>query len=118
MRGVTVSAGGLRVLRVSTDNGASFLGAAGDYVEVSSAGAETATATNIGFHATSSTAARSGEIEICGFNLTTPKTIQRMNRTDVRTAIIPTASPLNAVRIFEAAGVNQLTAGNIWVYAR
>ena len=116
VRGVTVSASGQRALRVSTNNGSSYLTTSGDYVAVAAAGTET-NDVSMTLHATGSTAARSAEIEICGFNLTSPKLAQLLTRTDFRTVIIPTASALNAIRVLDSGGGN-LTAGNIYVYAR
>jgi hypothetical protein len=117
LRNVTLSGSGLRSLQVSTDNGSTFLNTASDYFSVSGAGAETGI-TSIGFHATAASAARSGEIEINGFDLgTPPKTAQRNNQTAVHTVIIPTTSALNAVRVFDSSG-NNLTGGSIYVYAQ
>jgi len=113
---ITLSGSGFRTLRVSTDNGSTFLNTTADYFSVDGAGVETAV-TNIGFHVTATAVARSGDTEICGFNLTSPKVAQRQNRTDARTSVIPTTSALNAIRIFDSNGFN-LTGGSIYVYAR
>jgi hypothetical protein len=116
IRGITLSVSGRRALRVSTDNGSTFLSTSGDYVFVDGTGAET-NATNITGHTTDTTAARSCEIEINGFDLTTLKVAQCSTRTDFRLVIIPTSSALNAVRVLGSNGGN-LTAGSIYVYAR
>jgi hypothetical protein len=116
IRGMTVSVSGQRAVRVSTDNGSTFLSASTDYLFVGSDGVETAS-TTLNVHATASAAARSAAVEICGFNLTSLKVAQILNRIDIRAVIIPTTSALNAVRVLNSAGGN-LTAGNIYVFAR
>lgn len=117
VRNVTMTGSGLRAVRVSTNNGSTFLATSGDYVSVASTGVETAS-TLINGHVTASTSARSCEVEICGFNLTAPKAVQMQTRVDVRTVIIPTSSALNAVRVFDGTGGTNLTGGSIYVYAR
>ena len=117
VRNVTLAGSGQRALRVSTNNGSTFLSASGDYVAVAGTGVET-NSTGISMHATASALARSCEVEICGFNLTASKVAQALTRTDFRTFVVPTSSALNAVRIFDTTGGSNLTGGSIYVYAR
>lgn len=114
---VTLSVSGLRLVRVSTDNGATFLSTSGDYVGQSSAGADSAL-TSMGAQDTAGTTARSGQVLIRGFNTATAnKPFDRATRTDVTTGYIPTATALNAVRVLPSAGGN-LTGGTIQVWGR
>lgn len=114
LRDVTQSASGILSLRVSTDNGSTFLTASGDYVDIAAAGTE-ADGTRLSFHSTSTTAARSGGIILRGFDLTTMKSGSNLNITDF--FVIPTTTALNAVRVFGSAGGN-LNAGTVYVYGR
>lgn len=115
IRQITLSASGLRQLRVSVDNGATFLAAAGDYVAVGSAGTEL-NDTDIDFHATSTVAARTGMILILGFNGVGPKiAINCVDSGLMR--LIPTTTPLNAVRVMNS-GAGNLTGGTIYVFGR
>ena len=117
VRAVTLAGSGQRALRVSTDNGSTFLSTSGDYVFCAGTGVET-NATSMSMHTTASASARSCEVEICGFNLTAPKVAQILTRTDFRTVVIPTASALNAVRVYDTTGSTNLTGGSIYLYAR
>ena len=117
LRNVTLSGSAQRAMRVSIDNGATFLSTASDYIFVGSDGAKV-TATSINLHATASALARTCEIEINGFNLTSPKVSQLQTRTDLRTVVLPTASALSAIRILDSTAALNLTGGNIYVYGR
>lgn len=116
IRGVSASVSSQRSLQVSIDNGSNYLSTSGDYVTIDGTGVAT-NVTNVGFHQTSATAARSGLIMVQAFSLATDKVVDRMSRVDVRQAIIPTANALNAVRVNNSAGGN-LTAGSIWLLGR
>jgi hypothetical protein len=116
IRNVTLSGAGVRSLRVSTDNGSTFLSSTADYLGVAGDGTESGGA-GIGLHITASASARSGELEICGFNLTSPKVAQRLSRTDARCVVLPSASAFNAVRIYDSSAFN-LSGGNIYLFAR
>jgi hypothetical protein len=113
-RSITRASSGVTVLRVSTDNGATFLAASGDYIDVANTGIETST-TNIPFHATSSALARTGEVIIRGFNGTVIKSGSNLNITDF--FLIPTTTPLNAIRVLGGSG-GALNAGTIYVWGR
>ena len=105
-------------LRVSTDNGSTFLSTSGDYIAVSGAGAETAT-TELQFYSPASASARSGEITIHGFNLIQPKTAQSIfySVDGVQFRIIPTASALSAIRIYNSSAV-AMTGGVAYIFGR
>lgn len=113
IRLVTNSVGGLRSLRVSTDNGSTYLAASGDYIDFSTSGLE-ANVTLMVFHLNNSIAARTGEIIIEGCDLSDPKFV---NSTSGDTYVIPTASEINAVRVLGNAGGN-LDAGTIYIFGR
>lgn len=114
---VTLSVSGLRQVRVSTDNGSTFLSTSGDYMSTASSGVDTAQAA-LGVHATSSTTAASGQLVIRGFNVAVAnKPFERNTRNDLTTGYIPTASALNAIRIIPSGGGN-LTGGTIDVWGR
>lgn len=114
---VTLSVSGLRLVRVSSDNGATFLSTSGDYQSTVSAGTSSA-ATGIGVHETSATAARSGLARLWGFNVAVAnRPFDRPTRTDVTTGYIPDATAFNAIRIVGSAGGN-LTGGTIYVWGR
>lgn len=102
-------------LRVSTDNGSTFLTASGDYQTISGLGV----ATNVNtmpLHATNATAARTCRGQLYGFNTASaPKWgFTSASNTEV---FLPGTTALNAIRIFNPAGGN-LTAGNIYVFGR
>lgn len=113
--GITRSVTGLTSLRVSIDNGANFLSAAGDYVDVSVAGVE-ANAALMAFHTTNATVARSGRIHIVLFD--TASVVKNAMSWDGNNFFIPTANALNAIRVYSGAAGGNLTGGTIFVYGR
>jgi hypothetical protein len=114
---LTTASGGTRSLRVSTDNGSTFLSSSGSYISVADAGDEV----NATFIPTSAltSAARSGEVWFKGWNLTDIKIAQIRHHVtgSTRQYLIPTSSPLNAVRIIDLTA-GDLTGGSIYVFAR
>jgi hypothetical protein len=120
LRLVTLDGGGVRILRVSTDNGVSFLGATGDYKTLDSTGTETNAFTYIPFHQSATTAARSAWMIIRNFNVATyPKIAEVLVLSGGNNpcTIIPTTSALNAIRIFDTNADN-FTGGTIYVFGR
>lgn len=111
---ITKAASGTLNLRVSTDNGATFLSASGDYIAIAVSGAG-ANQSSMLMHATAATAARTGTTKILFFNRTEPK--YSFNTSSTAEYLIPTSSALNAIRVFGSAGGN-LTGGTIYVYGR
>lgn len=111
-RSITKSASGVTQLLVSTDNGSTFLTTSGDYLALAAAGTTT-NDTAMDFHATASTAARSGRIIIWGFNTIGQKAAH--TTASVLNYLIPTTTALNAVRVVGSAG-GTLDAGTIYVY--
>lgn len=116
--GVTFGSGSACQLRVSTDNGATFLSASGDYVTVSGEGA-IANATELRFYSTAATAARSSQLMIYGINVAAPKWAQGIFFTtdSVGFRYMPTTSQINAVRVLNSSAVN-FTGGTIYVFGR
>lgn len=118
VRGVTLSGSSRIVARVSTDNGSTFLSSSGDYVAIAATGAETNDTVIDQFYFSSSTAARTGEILIRGFNMANQKTVwSLLGLTAGFSYIIPTTTALNAIRIFSIGGAN-LTGGNAYIFGR
>lgn len=99
-------------LRVSTDNGATFLSAAGDYQSIDGNGVEQQL-TAATFTA-SIAASRSGTITIQGFNLAAPKFLKTTHSTAAY--FLPGTVALNAVRVTQSSGT--MTSGTIYVYGR
>lgn len=115
MRNVTLSTSAWRELRVSIDNGANYLLSSGDYIRIDGNGVAT-NDTIIPLHSTSSASARSGSLIIMGWNLTTPKIATVHNDNVGQAIVIPTANALNALMVRASSG--NITAGNIYIYAR
>jgi hypothetical protein len=118
VRNMTQSANAILGLQVSTDNGATWLTASGDYKSINGAGVET-NQTSLLFFFGGTTAPRSGEIAIEGCTLTAPK-VARSNfysTDDVNLRVIPVAAAINAVRVM-STGAGTLSAGTIWVFTR
>lgn len=112
VRGLTLSVAGTRNMRVSTDNGATFLSTSGDYLSVNGDGTETAL-TSLAMHNTDSALARSGVALGFGFQSANPLALG-INRT--ATWLLP-AGPINAIRVYPSSGGN-ITAGTIRVFGR
>ncbi len=119
LRNVTLSLTALITMRVSTDGGATYLAASGDYVSVSGAGIE-ANLTALRFNGVNNTAARSGFLKIEGFNIDTiPKPVHaNFFTTDAIGFQYGTnTSPYNAVQVLNS-GAGNLNAGTIYVLGR
>ena len=111
---ITKAISGTLLLRVSTDNGATFLTTSGDYQSLANTGVGT-NLTNMIMHSTNATAVRTCYTEIKNFNGSSPHYAQSLSATS--DYIIPTTTPLNAIRVFGSAGGN-LTGGTIYVFGR
>jgi hypothetical protein len=105
----------VRQLRVSTNNGSTFLSSSGDYVSVSSAGVE-ANEDRLFLTSSGNAGPLSGEFVIAGWNLAAIKQVESRHRIDSSYQIIPTTSALNALQITNSAG--NLTGGSIYIFAR
>lgn len=118
IRGITYGTSDQTAVRVSTNNGSSYLAASGDYSRIAGNGDETVD-NALAFHSGNGTTAKTGEVYIEGFNLTGFKisraTIFSVDGINLR--IIPVASALNAVRVCSLAGFN-FTGGTIQVFGR
>lgn len=116
VRNVTMSASGTRDVRVSINNGSSFLSGASDYEYLDVNGIIT-TAAAIGLQSTASASARGGQVNFFQWNLSTLKTVHVVHRSaGINSNFIPTANPLNALRINASTG--NFTGGQIRVYGR
>lgn len=105
-------------VRVSTDDGSTFLASSGSYLAISSAGVPT-NATELLFDSAGpTTAARTGSVLISQFNVVAPKT----SRSNIFTVdgiylrVVPTTTAFNAVRIFVASGT--FTGGTVYFFCR
>ena len=115
IKAITRSISGITTLRVSIDNGASFLATAADYLDVSVAGVEGGI-DRIPIHTTNATAARSGRVLIQLFD--TASIVKMAEAWDGNTYFIPTANALNAVRVYSGTAGGNLTGGTIFIYGR
>lgn len=112
---VTKSVSGILQLRVSTDNGATFLTASGDYLIIAGSGTGSV-ATAIDLHNANATAARYGFALLLGFSKTGVKT--SFGSATNSGYIIPTTTALNAVRVTSSGVGATLDAGTIYVFGQ
>lgn len=106
------STGGTRSLRVSSDNGDTFLSTS-IYLPAGDSNART----SILMHNNSSGNARSPNCQIIGFGEANPIKIVTVTRDPSNTdtvAAINTSSALNAIRVFDSAG--NLSGGTVYLY--
>ncbi len=116
-RSITKATTGLTSVRVSTDNGSTFLTASGDYESVAGTGITTVN-TLISTHITNATAARTSFARIVNFNNgSAPKYAFAQVAGSLPEWVIPTTTALNAIRVFGSGGGN-LTGGTIYVFGR
>lgn len=117
--GIDLAISGLLVLRLSTDNGASFFATSGDYIRISSAGAAT-NVTGVTLWDASSTDPRSGSATIAAANISgIPKMIESHAQDLDNLMYLFTASTddVDAVSLIPNGGGNT-TAGKIYCLAR
>jgi len=117
VRAMTFAVADRPKLRVSTDNGGTYLAASGDYIQISGAGAPTNT-TELEFMDNNNTTSRNGEILLEGINMTTAPKMSRsnfFNSDGFNLRLMPTTSAVNAVRVFST---QNFTGGTIYVYGR
>jgi hypothetical protein len=112
---VTATGACIRQVLVSIDNGASYLNASGDYINVDSNGAET-NGTVLSLTNGNNATAQSAWITIKCFNLTTPKPVEAGQPAVNLVSYIPTANALNAVQVRPHA--NSFNGGTIYIYGR
>jgi len=114
---ITLGTTGIPAIRVSSDNGSTFLSSSGEYVEVAGTGGET-NATLINTTTATATAARSSFTHITNFNTTAPKIAHTITRNNgAGSSYIPSASAMNAIRVLPTGGGN-ITGGVIYVFGR
>lgn len=105
-------------VRVSTDNGSTFLSSSGDYISVTGNGVE-ANETGLLFDSLgNSTSTRTGDIEIARFNVAAPKTARSnfFSTDGINLRMVTTTTALNAVRIFSNSG--NFNAGTVYFFCR
>jgi hypothetical protein len=102
-------------VRVSTDNGATYLNTSGDYVSLSTQGVETNEA-DMKMHGTLTNGLKTGWRTISNFNTTKPK--NSWTPLDGGSYVIPTATALNAIQIFTNTGLDWDTVGTIYIFGR
>jgi len=101
-------------IRVSSNNGSSFLAASGDYQEVGANGSETAE-TLIDTETATVTTVRSAIVHFLNFNMTIPKFAVN-DITTLNLKVIPSASAMNAIRCSPFTGL--ISGGSINVFGR
>lgn len=105
-------------MRVSVNNGSSFLAASGDYVALAITGAETNTTSMLMTTLTTGSVPKTTFRFICNANGTTAIKLSWHPANPVDNAYrIPTTSAINAVRLFPGTGVFA-SAGTIYIYGR
>ena len=102
-------------VRVSTDNGSSYLSSSGDYVSLSTQGVET-NESAMNMHSSISSGVKTGWRVISNFNTTRPK--NSWTPLDGGSYVIPTSSALNAVQIYTSTGLDWDTSGTIYIFGR
>lgn len=116
-RNTTRSASTVDVLRVSTNNGASFFAGTTDYKSLSTAGVE-ADSTGAQIIGTNATAARSGQAVVVGCNLSgPPRLIHVYGREGANRYFVASSDPINAVRV-QPTSAATITGGEIWCLTR
>lgn len=123
-KAVTKGTTGTLNVRVSTDNGSTFLAASGDYVNIApSTGVEGADF-GLTIQDTNATAARSGWTLIHGFNLAgTVKFAYNAPTATFPSAYITTTTALNAIRVYAPTALGggpsaTMPAGTIYVLGK
>jgi hypothetical protein len=116
---ITKATTGLTSVRVSTDNGGTFLTAAGDYRTVAGTGIVTnSTGGMMTTHITNATAARTSFANIKNFNVgASPKYAFAQILGSLPEWIFPGTTALNAIRVLGSGGGN-LTGGTIYLFGR
>lgn len=102
-------------VRVSVDNGSTYLNSSGDYVSLSAQGVET-NESDMKMHGTVSGGLKTGWRTISNFNTTKPK--NSWTPLDGGNYVIPTTSPCDAIQIYTSTGLDWDTVGTIYVYGR
>jgi hypothetical protein len=117
LRGVTVSSAQDVKVRVSTNNGSSFLSASGDYIGISGAGAES-NLDHLALYTGAVATARSGVLDISGFNVAAPASARAtfFSADSINLRILPGVVARNALRVFVSTGT--ITGGTIYVYVQ
>lgn len=111
VRGLAIDTVGTRNVRLSTDNGASWLDQSGDYANIVSAGTEAA-AMSMPVQSEATIEPRSGAMMIFGLRSGAPMAYVP-NRP--ATVFIETEQPINGVRVYPGSGGN-ITAGTVSIY--
>lgn len=113
--GLTNGTGTFQGVRVSVNNGATFPAAAGDYINLTTAGVSTAV-TNFSGIDTSTTLARSSSFWLPGSNVNGAKK-KCVTTAGIERWFVQSTSPINALRFFATAGT-VWTAGSITLLGR
>lgn len=112
---IVKSVSGVTSVRVSTDNGSTFLSSSGDYHNMTTGGVATTTFLFIFTHTTNATAARTSSCLIKNFNGSTPK--YAFTTAASSEWFIPSTTSFNAIRVLGNGGGN-LNTGTIYIYGR
>lgn len=123
-KAVTKGTTGTLNVRVSTDNGSTFLAASGDYVNIAPSTGVEANDVGITIQDTNATAARSGWTLLHGFNLAgTIKFAYNAPTATFPSGYITTTTALNAVRVYAPTALGggpsaTMPAGTIYVLGK
>jgi hypothetical protein len=118
--GISLSASGSGMVQVSTDNGASYYSASGNYVAISTGTGSIVNTVGSTFWTTNTTGARSGTSLIQGANVTgAPRLMFAPGDSSYpqRLFVADQSNTINAIRIVGTSGGN-ITAGSISVFTR
>lgn len=114
-RDVTASLTGVRIVRASTDNGASFYATNGNYRYISPAGIETDSSV-LASHDTNSALVRSLYAHVVNTKGPVKACTSSATATGINRIFVASADAINAIRFANTAG--NLTGGTLFVYAR
>ncbi len=105
-------------LRVSTDNGSTYLASSGDYNGINTNGVLNAL-TAMPFLSTSTTTTRTCQIVLYGINLAAPKmgTALFFSNDSIGNNYLPGTGAITAVRVLNSTGAN-FTTGTIYLFGR
>jgi hypothetical protein len=114
---VTAASSSSRGLQVSTDGGTTYRNTSGDYVFFTSAGVKTNN-TQVTFHASATTAARGGVVELYGIRQSTaPKVAKTSDATDgIGNLFVQSNAAITNIRYLTSTG--NMNAGRLITYGK
>lgn len=106
-------------VRVSTDNGSTYLSTSGDYITINGGGGQANDTRLLPYTGAHTSSVRGGVLDIEGWNLTSPKWSRAVffSVDAIYLRLIPVASALNALEISSSLGPD-FNGGTAWVLGR